>query len=197
MLFAWLLCIPTLSAMSQGRTLSQAEGKPTNLPSQQAAIPRRLLYRTLFASIAHMERDRQESSPAGHVNMIEIEGKVQTRMNLSDLEWRALINTSVRVDQYTQEAMKRAENVASFDRALRQKEGLSFYAETGGRQRLHQMQLELNLRIDADIQTLQKDLGKEASTRVESYLDSTFAHAVHFTQISPADIQARRLHGER
>ncbi len=177
-------------------------GNPVS-PSTQTApvtspqIPLLNLYRGIFTLIAHMERDRLANDPNRHVNMDEIEDHLRKKLGLSASDWQVLVDKSIKVEIFTREASKQARSFAVQDRAARQQNPLSANTLAAGRATLHQMQLDLNAHIQGEIDQLKTDVGPDATTRIEAYLQGPLAASTSRIQITPAQLQALRAQREQ
>jgi hypothetical protein len=166
------------------------------VPVASPAIPLLNLYRGLFTLIAHMERDRVANDPNRHVNMDEIEDHLRKKMDLSASAWRALVDKSVKVENYTHDMSKQARSFADQDRAARKQNPLSANTLAAGRATLHKMQLDLNAHIQAEIDQLKTAVGPDATARIQAYLQGPLAASTSRVQFTPAQLQALRAQKE-
>jgi hypothetical protein len=136
-----------------------------------------------------MEQDRLANPPTQLANMAVIEDNLRKKINLSPRERQALVNTSVKVDNYTEEALKQAHGVADQSRASsRQDQINSANILANGRTKLHQMQSDLNDRLLGDIKDLETSVGADATTKIHAYLSGALAAS---TQVIPRTIHKK------
>jgi len=186
-----------LSDLSELHLGSPVSPSAEMAPVANPAIPLLNLYRSLFTQIAHMERDRLANDPNRHVNMDEIEDHLRKKMDLSSGEWQALVDKSVKVENYTREVSKQARSFADQDRAARRQNPLSANTLPAGRATLHKMQLDLNTHIQGEIDGLKTTVGPDATTRIQDYLQGPLAASMSRTQLTPAQLQALRSQKEQ
>jgi hypothetical protein len=177
-------------------------GTPASSPSETAAttshtIPLLVLYRGLFTHIAHMERDRQTNDPNRHVNMGEIEDHLRKKLNLSASEWQILVDKSVKVESYTRDMSQKARSFADQDRAARRENPLSAHTLAAGRATLHNMQLDLNMHVQAEIDELKKSVGETATEHIQNYLQGPQAASTSVIHVNLAQLRAQRAQKEQ
>ena len=156
------------------------------------AVPLLTLYRSLFAHVAHMERERLRNDPNRHVDFAEIEDHLRVKIGLSPGEWQVLTKKSMKADDYRAELSRKARLFAEKNRATRQDNQLDTQAIASGRATLHGMQLELNSRVQSDVDDLQQSLGHDTIVRIQDYLQGSFSKSISRMQFSPAQMQAAR-----
>ncbi len=137
------------------------------------------------------------NDPNRRVNMDEIEDHLREKLGLSASDWQALADKSIKVEIFTREASKQARSFAVQDRAARQQNPLSANTLAAGRATLHQMQLDLNAQVQGEIDQLKTDVGPDATTRIEAYLQGPLAASTSRIQITPAQLQALRAQREQ
>jgi hypothetical protein len=187
----------TVSELSDLQLGSSASPSAEAAPVASPPIPLLNLYRGLFTLIAHMEQDRLANDPNRHVNMNEIEDHLRKKLGLSASEWQVLVDTSVKVENYTRAMSKQARDFADQDRAARRKNPLSANTAAVGHATLHRMQLDLNAHVQGEIDQLKTTVGADATTRIEAYLQGPFAASTSRVQFIPAQIQALRAQQEQ
>jgi hypothetical protein len=186
--------VSDLSELHLGNSVSPTSG---NAPVTSPAIPLLNLYRALFAQIAHMERDRQANDPNLHVNMGEIEDHLSKKMSLSASEWRALVDKSVKVENYTREMSQQAHSFAEQDLAARRNNPLSANTLSAGRATLHKMQLDLNTHVQAEIEELKATVGPDATDRIQAYLQGPLAASTSVMPLKSVRLQAQHAQKEQ
>ncbi len=159
------------------------------------AVPLLTLYRGLFTEVAHMERDRQANNL--HANMIEIEDHLRKKLNLSSNEWQTLVATSVKVESYTEEKSKEARSFAEQDKAARRNNPLGPNTLAKGRATLHQMQLDLNTHVQADINELKAAVGPTATDHIQAYLQGPLSASTSVVSVRSARLQAQQTGKEQ
>jgi hypothetical protein len=180
--FSVLLILPRSSA--QDVTPGSGPSTPTGPPISQLG-----LYRALFHFVSHMERDRLANPPTQLANMVEIEDQLRRKMNLSSSELQTLMNTSVKVDSYTEETLKQARALADQTRASsRQDPTNSPNTLAAGRAKLRQLQSDLNDRVLSDIKELETNVGTDATTKIHVYLNGPLTASA---QVTPRSIHKK------
>lgn len=178
--FSLLLILPGSSAQDV------TPGSGTSTPTVPA-ISQLRLYRALFYFVSHMERDRLANPPTQLANMVEIEDQLRKKIGLSSSEWETLLNTSVKVESYTEDTSKQARALADQSRASsRQDPTNSANTLATGRAKLHQIQSDLNDRVLGDIKELETSVGPDATTKIHAYLNGPLA--------ASAQVTPRRVH---
>jgi hypothetical protein len=187
----------TVSDLSELQLGSSVSSSADTAPVARPPVPMLNLYRGLFTLIAHMERDRAANGSNSHVNMDEIEGHLRKKLGLSAGEWQILVDKSVTLEDYTREISKQARSFVDQDRAARQQNPLSANTLAAGRAALHKMQLDLNTHVQEEINGLKTDVGPDATTGVEAYLQGPFAASTSRIQLTPTRLQAQRAQKEQ
>jgi hypothetical protein len=173
--FSVLLILPNSSAQNV------TPGSGTPMPPAPA-ISQLRLYRALFHFVSQMERDRFANPPTQLANMVEIEDRLRKKMNLSPSEWQTLLNTSVKVDGYTDDAYKQARAVADQSRASSRQDPInSANTLATGHAQLHKIQSDLNDRVLGDIKELETSVGPGATTKIHVYLNGPLTASAQVT----------------
>jgi hypothetical protein len=177
--------VSDLSNLHLGDSVSQQTPATPTAP----AISQLRLYRALFHFVSHMERDRLANPSTQLANMVEIEDQLRKKMNLSPSEWQVLVNTSVKVDSYTEEATKQAHAVADQSHASSRQDPInSANTLAAGRAKLYKMQSDLNDRALGDIKELETSVGTDATTKIHAHLNGPLAASA---QVTPRTIHKK------
>lgn len=93
-----------------------------------------------------------------------------------------LLNTSLKVDSYTEETSRQAHLLVDQTCASsRQDSANSANILADGRAKLHQMQFDLNERTLSDIKELETSVGTDATTKIHCYLNGPLTASAHVT----------------
>ncbi len=164
----------------------------TETPVATPAIPILILYRSLFAQIAHMERYRQADDPNRHVNMNEIEDHLRKKMSLSTNNWQTLVDKSVKVESYTDEMSKQARTFANQARTARRENLPSANTPAANYATLHKMQLDFDTHVQGEIDQLKATVGPDATDCIQAYLKGTLTAST-----SVISVKASQLHSQQ
>jgi hypothetical protein len=170
-----LLILPSSSA--QDVTPGSATSTPT-----APAVSQLHLYRALFHFVSQMERDRLANPPTQLANMVEIEDQLRKELKLSTSEWQVLVNTSVKVEGYREEASKQAHAVVDQTRTSSSQDPMnSANTLAAGRAKLQKMRSDLDDRTLGDIKELETSVGNDTSNKIHAYLNGPLAASAHVT----------------
>lgn len=161
---------------------------PANPSIPPTAVPSTLtLYRALFGHIAQLEKIKAANSSAPGPNVAVIEANIRKDIGITADQWPALVAAAVSVNAYSDDATKQARALAEHDRSLRRQSPLTANTVEATREALHDMQLNLNARISADIDGFETTLGPTATAQIHNYLNGHVAATavpVHLRKLS-------------